>query len=150
MCYRLKRLPALLLLFTLSLPVAVYAEAQFTMTATPTLSNDGRVVVSWESPSVGQVHLQQGLDRRFNAPSTLYRGNDSASVITGLVDGDYYYRGRLERPDGTFSDWSPMVTVTVSHHSLPRAFSFFLLGLIVFVATLLLIISGARRHGTDA
>jgi hypothetical protein len=149
MCYLLIRLQTLLLFFPLLAPITVSAAAQFSIAATPAHSNDGRVVVSWESPSDGQVHIQQGLDQKFKAASTLYHGNDSASVITGLVDGDYYYRGRLERSDGTFSDWSPTVNITVEHHSLSRALSFFLLGLVVFVATLLLIILGARRHGTD-
>jgi 4-amino-4-deoxy-L-arabinose transferase-like glycosyltransferase len=138
-----------MILFALTVPVTVCAEVQFTIAATPTLSNDGRVVVSWELPSDGQVHIQQDRGGDFKTSSTLYRGNDSASVITGLADGDYHYRGRLERPDGTYSDWSQRVTITVAHHSLPRALFFFLLGLVVFVATLLLIILGARRHGTE-
>ncbi|MES9945375.1 MAG: fibronectin type III domain-containing protein [Candidatus Thiodiazotropha sp.] len=137
-------------MFTLTLPFAVCAEPQFTIAAAPSLSNDGRVVVSWESPSDGRVHIQHAQDEAFSSPSTLYRGNDSASVITGLVDGEYFYRGRMERADGTFSDWSPRVNITVEHHSLFRALSFFLLGCVVFVATLLLIILGAMRHGTDA
>jgi hypothetical protein len=139
-----------MLLFALTVPVTVCAETQFTIAATPAHSNDGRVVVSWESPTDGQVHIQQALERNFLTPATLYRGIDSASVITGLVDGDYHYRGRLERADGTFSDWSPTLDITVEHHSLSRALAFFLLGLVVFLATLLLIILGARRHGTDA
>jgi hypothetical protein len=150
MCSLLTRLQLFLLIFTLGVPVTLCAETQFRITATPSLSNDGRIVVSWESPSDGQVHIQQALDGRFETPSTLYRGSDSASVITGLVDGDYHYRGRLERRDGTYSEWSPAINISVEHHSLPRAISFFLLGLVVFMATLLLIIFGARRHGTGA
>lgn len=150
MCFRFIRRQAFLLLFTLTLPFAVCAEAQFTIAAAPSLSNDGRVVVSWESPSDGRVHIQYARDEVFTSQSTLYLGQDTASVITGLVDGDYHYRGRMERPDGTFSDWSPTVNITVEHHSLFRALSFFLLGCVVFVATLLLIILGARRHGTGA
>ena len=95
MCFRFIRRQVFLLLFALTVPVTVCAEAQFTLTATPAQSNDGRVVVSWESPTDAQVHIQQGLDGEFKAPSA------------------------------------------------------FLLGFVVFVATLPLIIVGARRHGTD-
>jgi hypothetical protein len=117
--------------------------------ASPSHSNDGRIVVSWETPPSGRVHIQQDLNGEFTTPTTLYTGRDNASVVTGLVDGDYHYRGRLEAPDGTLSGWSPVVKVTVEHHSLLRAISFFLVGLVVFLATLLLIMIGARRHGTD-
>jgi hypothetical protein len=66
-----------------------------------------------------------------------------------MVDGDYYYRGRLEGLDGTPSQWSPVVGVTVEHHSLIKALGFFLVGLVVFLATLFLIAIGAKRHRTD-
>lgn len=150
MCYRLIRLQALLLTLAAMAPVSVNAEAPFTITASPSHSNDGKVVVSWQTPALGQVHIQQDRNHKFETPTTRYIGHDGASVVTGLVDGAYHYRGRLEAPDGTHSQWSPIVKVTVEHHSLARAISFFLVGLVVFVATLLLIIVGARRRGTDA
>jgi hypothetical protein len=121
------------------------AEAQLTIAVSPSHSNDGRVVVSWEAPSAGRVHIQQDQTGEFAIPSTLYIGSDNASVVTGLIDGDYHYRGRLETADGTVSPWSPTVKVTVEHHSMNRAFFFFLVGLVVFLATLLLIVVGARR-----
>ncbi len=149
MCSPLTRVQALLFLSAFILPLTVCGEARFNIAASPTLSTDGKVVISWESAANTQVVIQQDSNPAFIAPSTLYRGSDSASVVTGLVDGDYHYRGRLDNPDGTFSGWSPTVDVRVQHHSLPRAFSFFFVGLVVFVATLSLIILGARRHGVD-
>jgi hypothetical protein len=146
MCYRLIRLQTLLLIITVSLPAMVGAQAQFTIAASPGHSNDGRVVVSWETPPGRRVHIQQDQTGAFEMPSTLYHGSDNASVVTGLVDGHYHFRGRLETADGTASQWSPSVKVTVEHHSLSRALFFFMVGLVVFLATLLLIVLGARRH----
>jgi hypothetical protein len=43
--------------------------------------------------------------------------------------------------------WSEVVNVSVEHHSLPKAVGFFISGLIVFAATLFMIINGARKSG---
>jgi hypothetical protein len=147
---RTTRLKALILLSILSVPGVGAAEEQLVLSASSAYSNDGKATISWRSPAEAYVNIQQDHAKEFDTPSTLYRGKDSATVVTGLIDGDYYFRGRLEYADGRRSNWSQPLNIRVEHHSLARAFGFFSVGLVVFLATLLLIILGARRQGADA
>jgi hypothetical protein len=43
--------------------------------------------------------------------------------------------------------WSEAGNMKVEHHSLSKAIGFFITGLIVFAATLFMIVSGARKTG---
>ena len=83
-----------------------------------------------------------------NAPSTttLYEGPDRATLRSGLADGRRSYRAGEIGEDGSVTAWSDPVEVTVAHHPLHRALTFFAIGAIVFFATLLLIVGGARRY----
>lgn len=86
-----------------------------------------------------------------------YSGPDEATTLTGMPDGDYAYRVRAvfvstaadpdpaAPPDTVMTAWSPPVTIEVRHHSLARAFGFLATGAIVFIATLVLIVTGHRR-----
>ena len=86
-----------------------------------------------------RIELQESRSADFEAARVVYAGSDAARVISGKPDGDWYYR--VAATNGVFS--SP-VKVTVRHHPVERAFGYFVVGLIVFLTTLLLIISGAR------
>jgi hypothetical protein len=119
----------------------------FEISLNPNVSSDGTATLSWETGQQKSVLIQAGRDPSFTQATTLYRGSDSASVITGLVDGDYFYRGREEYADGRIAPWSETISLHVKHHSLARAGGFFLLGSIVFLATTLLIVFGAKRGG---
>lgn len=118
--------------------------------ASPKLSSDGSVRLSWSVPAGGSVDVQRDSQPAFSSPTTLYQGADGASVITGLNDGEYYFRARYESADGHLSDWSDTVAVTVRHHSLTRAAVFFAVGAVVFLSTLLLIVTAARGQETSA
>jgi len=78
--------------------------------------------------------------------SIIYTGPDRARVVSGQTDGTRIYRVR-ELDAATVSAWSAPVTVTVSHHPLGRALAFFGVGAVVFLATLVLIVRGARSGG---
>jgi len=108
-------------------------------------SADGTVTVSWQSSGEKSVILQQGTGQVFK---TIYQGDDSAYVATGLPNGTYYYRIRLS--DSTSMEWSESVSLVVEHHSLTKAFGFFALGAVVFIGTLILIITGVRRESATA
>ena len=69
--------------------------------------------------------------------------NSGQLTITGLADGNYYYR--LADNDRPLS--APLL-VTVQHHSLIRAGSFFTLGLLLFSILVITILIGRRQ--TDA
>lgn len=147
MHYRIISLKRVLLLFLLLGTVAAECSENFELVVSPTQSNDGAANISWSMTSDVAVHIQKSLDADFTVPATLYRGKDGATVITGLEDGEYHFRGRQALADGRFSPWSDAVTLVVAHHSLTRAATFFSIGAVVFLATLLLILFGAKRQG---
>jgi len=86
-----------------------------------------------------KIELQESRSASFEAVRVVYAGSDAARVISGKPDGDWYYRAAA-----TNGDFSNPVKVTVRHHPVERALGYFVVGLIVFLTTLLLIISGAR------
>jgi len=89
--------------------------------------------------------LQQSVNASFSNPRTLYKGSDLASFISGLRDGDYYFRVRTVLDGTSASAWSEPLLLQVHHQSLTLAFTLFGLGAIVFVSTVLLIIIGNRN-----
>lgn len=80
------------------------------------------------------------------AARVLYTGPDRATLISGQASGTQIYRAGEIGPDGEVSAWSEAVTVTVEHHPLNRALAFFAVGALVFSATTVLIVHGARSR----
>jgi hypothetical protein len=130
-------------------PVVSGAVEAPELSVNPMQSSDGKATISWSQPDGASIEIQKSRDKAFAVQTNLYRGQDNATVVTGLSNGEYHYRGRLVYPDGQSSSWSDPVRLSVEHHSLTRALSFFALGALVFIATLLLIFVGARRHGAE-
>jgi hypothetical protein len=126
----------------------LYSQTQFACASPQLQSNTpvstaGYFTLSWEDESTGNFELQRAPNDRFDTPVTLYRGPDKATVVSGLANGDYFYRVRgIESNSG---GWSDPVKVTVAHHPLSRAFLFFTLGAIMFLITITVLIRGARR-----
>lgn len=116
---------------------------------TPLLSSDnetptaGYFRLSWET-NADLVELQEATSTDFSSNTTLYRGPDQARVISGKRDGTWYYRVRNVSHSET-GPWSQPVAVTVSHHQVSRAFLFLAVGIIVFIATVIVIIRGSRN-----
>lgn len=115
----------------------------------PTLAVDdarpaaGYFHLSWEAGHRRPVELEEATVPGFSDTRLVYRGPDSARVMSGKPDGTWYYRVR--RIDGGApSSWSEPVAVEVRHHSLQRAGFFFVLGAVVFGATLVLVLIGQR------
>jgi hypothetical protein len=98
--------------------------------------------LTWDSN--GPVELQESQDPDFAGAEVVYTGADTARVMSGKADGNWYYRARAAAGHGT--DWSEPVKVTVRHHPLARALAFFAVGATVFAATLVLILGGSRRY----
>lgn len=98
--------------------------------------------LSWKT-DVHQVELQADTSEQFTHPSTIYTGSDTASVISGKPNGTWFYRVRNLGNQGP-GPWSKPVQVTVAHHSLVRAFSFLGVGILVFLATVIMILRGPR------
>jgi hypothetical protein len=118
--------------------------------AAPHLETDTAVATAgyyklhWSAAS-SDVELAEIGDADAEDWKLIYRGPDRATVISGQSDRSRVYRVR-EINDGEVSPWSEPVTVTVAHHALSRALAFFILGAVVFLATLALIVGGARSH----
>lgn len=90
-----------------------------------------------------QVELQESADPAFQNANIIYAGLDQATFVSGKADGVWYYRARTIT-DSANGQWSEPMAVTVSHHSLARAFMFLSLGVLVFLATLVIIIRGSK------
>ena len=105
------------------------------------VANAGYFQLRWSASSA--IELEESTTPDFKAPRRVYSGSDAARVMSGKPDGDWYYRARPVTPDSTFSS---MVKVTVRHHPLGRAIGYFVAGAVVFLATAMLIVSGARAR----
>ena len=125
----------------LSVPAAA-AQAP-ALTSNKTVASAGDFQLSWQGGGEGAVYqLQQAGPEGFAAPAVEYRGPDTATQLSGLPDGEYRFRIRVVEPNP--SAWSESVSVQVSHHPLARALGFFGVGLVVFLATVMLIVRGSR------
>jgi len=121
---------------------------------TPQLESDTDVATAgyyrlqWTAKDSSDFILEESQQDTFDPSRKLYQGPDTARVISGRNDGDYYYRVRGVDTNGMENTWSDVVHVQVSHHPLSRALMFFFIGAIVFLATLVVIIVGSR-HATN-
>jgi hypothetical protein len=125
---------------------AVTAGSAPALSLTPAESTDGKATLSWDLPEGASVEVESSLDNRFLNATHLYQGRDSSIVLTGLRDGSYHFRARIMHQNGAASPWGESVNLLVEHHSLTKAMTFFVIGAVVFVATLLLIVLGTRRQ----
>ncbi len=114
------------------------------ITVSPSLSTDGVYQVRWQGLGAVAVEVEESASPDFDVHRAVYRGEDKATTMTGREDGTWYYRVR-EVGSATPSDVS--ARVDVRHHSLPRAFGYFAVGLIVFAATTTLVFAADRRTG---
>ena len=107
-----------------------------------TLAKAGFYKLSWQK-DLGDIEIEEAANSQFSSVGKLYPGSDTAVIISGKPDGDWFYRARRIN-DKSAGDWSQIVQVTVKHHSLPRSLAFFMTGLIMFIATCWLVIRGER------
>jgi hypothetical protein len=139
----------LLFFLVLMMPSVLLAAENINLHSSTSQSSDGSFNLSWTLPENKQIQLQHSLPNQSDY-TTIYQGSDSASVITGLSDGQYRYRARWVNAEKDFSDWTDPLTVTVKHHSLFKAFGFFLVGAVVFLGILMLIVFASRSGRSGA
>lgn len=105
----------------------------------------GYFQLQWQGDA-GNYQLEEARNAEFHQPQVIYQGTDTATVISGKANGEYYYRiGQRAMPSPVYSN---SVKVTVAHHSLLEAWLFFTAGALVFIAILLMIIKGNRLSAT--
>jgi len=107
----------------------------------PSHSTDGTYQVHWDSR--GRVRLEEARSRDFADVRVVYEGADQAATLSGRRDGTYHYR-LVSLAAQNRGEAAPVASVEVAHHPLSRALLFFSAGLVVFTATVGLIVSGDR------
>jgi len=115
---------------------SVTSHARF-INASPTKVDAGYVEIKWEADKViteqeddVEFVVEQSESEQFLTIKTIYNGPDKSTFISGLPNGEYFYRVRLgnESP----STWSDPLVVRVKHYSHRFALSLFGLGFISF------------------
>jgi hypothetical protein len=116
------------------------------LSSSTSVATAGNFTITWEAQGIaGDFQLEQSLNADFSDARIIYRGPDTASVISGLHNGKYHYRvAAVDGDSNEVSSRSKPLTVTVAHHSLTRAVTFFIVGFFVFIATLVVILRGNR------
>ena len=112
-------------------------------------TNSGSIKLGWHSQvtsgdtAIVEFELQRALRSDFSDAKPYYRGPDLATYISGLANGQYYFRIREVDGNRALSRWSDPVEVIVEHHSLKLAFTLFFIGAVVFALTVLVVLRGA-------
>ena len=108
------------------------------------VSTAGYYQLSWEMKNASSeaIYILEQKAAGADAAEQIYRGSDTATMISGKPDGRYHYVVRTD--DGSSS--SNPLTVTVAHHSLATAFNFFIIGVVVFIFILIAIVLGNRQQ----
>lgn len=121
--------------------LALGAQPAVALEASTELSDTGHYRISWSAGENAEVTVQESSTADFSDARTIYQGTDRATVISGRLDGTFYYRARA---DG--GAWTAPLAVEVRHHSLTTAFAYLAVGAVVFLATAVLIVAGHLRH----
>jgi hypothetical protein len=137
--------------FLLFLSTRIFADSTVPMNISSDheIATAGYFQLSWgvvsnraAAVTVNDYIVQKSTTPGFQDATVLYEGSETASLISGMKNGEYFFRVR--RKDQ--AEWSKPVRVQVIHHSIGTAMQFFLAGLLVFLVTLVVIVKGARQH----
>jgi len=110
-----------------------------------TVSNDGKIVLEFSKGEEEVIELEQSRNPDFTDPVVRYRGPQQASVLTGLAEGDYYFRIRTVREDGT-SAWSDPVHLRVEYMDRRQLVVLLVTGFAMVAATAVAVIHGGVRN----
>ncbi len=120
-------------------------------------SNAPHIILTWSiseederDPAAFSYRLERAASPDFSDSRMLYEGRDRASFRAGLAEGSYFYRVRATDEAGNAGVWSRPLHLEVAYQSMRLALSLFAVGAVVFLATLVLIIAGARKDRCEA
>lgn len=134
----------LIAIFLALLPYCVRSEIPILKLTNGTETKQGVVKLEWSVNAqtiLENYELQEANTPSFTQPKKRYKGEDTGTFISGLMDGTYYYRVR--KTDG---DWSNTVSVQIKHHSLTLAINLLILGAIVFLITTAVILFSLKNQ----
>jgi hypothetical protein len=112
---------------------------------------EGHVRIRWRYPGSAAVvktlrfELQQATTPSFANARIRYVGPDRACFLSGLPEGTFHYRVRALAHNGPKGPWSKPRTVQVRYASMGLVAALMVLGLLLLVATVLLILHGHRK-----
>jgi hypothetical protein len=134
-------------------PAVLHAEAPApSLSVSSDVARAGYYQLLWalDEADVAHYRVEEAADPQFRSAELLYEGADRATVISGRGDGTFHYRVQAMLADGARSPWSEASTVRVEHHPFNQAVFLFLLGAVVFIATIGLIVAGTLKEWREA
>ena len=114
----------------------------------PLLVEEGYFHLRWNDPlpdAKNLFELEGARSEAFEESHPVYSGEETSIFVSGLRDGDYFYRVRSRYQDPS-SPWSKVQRVQVKHHSLKRAWGLFATGALAFCLILAVIFWGSRER----
>lgn len=108
------------------------------------LSDTGYYALSWVWDGDGvetDFVLEESRSCDFSKPKLIYQGPDHSTALSGLLDGEYFYRVRAG--DGA---WAEPIKIVVRHRSLKESIIYLVIGAAVFLATAVLVVAGHFAH----
>lgn len=94
----------------LAVPFGMLAAAFVIPEENSVVSEDGTLQLEWEgSGADASFRIERSKNPEFLDPSLVYQGPDTATFVSGLTEGDHYFR--LREGDRTWSDGALRVRV---------------------------------------
>ena len=120
----------------------------------PEINQTGDVILHWDSQTPGALHqVEHSRDAEFSDPDLWYEGASRQAFISGMDDGEHFYRVRA-RADETqqWGGWSEPLRLSVERQSLALAWKLFATGSVLFVSIAAFITYHSTREtrGSDA
>jgi len=117
-------------------------------------TTEGHATLSWSVDGPARQDLRFALEQaptaRFARAEERYRGPDRGSFVSGLPEGDTWFRVRAIDAEGRAGAWSAPVRIEVAYPSMTLVARLFALGAVVLGCTVLAVALGHRRARRDA
>jgi hypothetical protein len=116
----------------------------------PVSADEGHATLSWtvadRDDEDWRFEVQQSFDEGFDNAEIRNPGGDRSMFVSGLPDGTNYFRIRAVGAHGATGNWSEPLLVVVDYPGRGLVLTLFGMGCLVFVATVVAVLAGHRRH----